>query len=359
MRTTLVLAISFSLAACSGKGDDGTDPGSPDATPPPPPIPDAGDYIHDPGLEGAPFSLDDPACVDGPNKITCSEITYSVVDEPDPGTTLELMLYLPSVARTTRVPVIVYIHGGGWLSGDYHDPGLTLDDYLAAGYAVADVEYRLTTYHGDPDMPTGITFPQNLQDVKTAVRWFRTKGSGFIDPDRILIYGFSAGAHLASLMATTADVPAFDGRGDPSVPTSVRAAVGLSTPIDFHMFVPENPPLAETCPPQDPPGPGGTPAIGVSLLIGGDFADPANSAKLDEVSALTYIGASSAPLQLFAGTCDQVVPYAGAAELVDVGTARGATVSEHLTDGAEHGQTLSTPEARQILNDFLTAQLAP
>lgn len=358
MKPALSILLTLTAAACSSPGgpsaaDDTT---APDAAPP---TADAADYIHDPGLDGPPFSLDDPACTQLADQIDCSEIVYSTVDQPAAGTDLHLMLFVPPSARTAPVPVIVYVHGGGWLAGDYHQPGLRTEDYLAAGIAVADVEYRLTTYAGDPDRPTGIVFPQNLQDLKTAVRWFRIKAGGFIDPDRILIYGFSAGAHLASLMATTASVPAFDGRGDPSVPTSVRAAVGLSTPVDFHMFVPQNPPLDPSCPPQDPPGPGGTPAIGISLLIGGDFADPANSAALDALSALTYIGASAAPLQLFAGTCDQTVPYMGAAELVDLGTARGAQVSEHVTEGAFHGQTLSTPEAQQILADFIAAQLAP
>ena len=345
---TFTIALTLLFGACSG----------PAAAPPPdsgPNAPDASSFVHDPGLEGPPFRLDDSKCTALADRIVCTDVLFSTVD----GTELLLDLFAPLAARSQRVPAIMYVHGGGWLAGSHAAAGLDIDTFIAAGDVVLSIDYRLTAMHGDPQMPTGIVFPQNLQDVKTAVRWLRTKAGDFVDPDRILAYGFSAGAHLVSLLGTTASVAAFEGRGDPTIPSSVRAVVGLSTPIDFHLFVPQNPPLADTCPPQPPPGPGGTPSIGISLLIGGDFADPANSAKLDEVSALTYIDASSAPMKLFAGTCDQVVPYTGAKALVDLGTARGAQVSEHVTDGAFHGGTLSTPDAKQELGTFIAAQLAP
>jgi acetyl esterase/lipase len=275
---------------------------------------------------------------------------YSVVG----GVSLHLDIHAPASARTQRVPTIIYLHPGGWSVGNYSQTvQLELANDLARGYAVLAVEYRLTL---NPDKTvSGVTFPENLKDVKTAVRWTRIKGASFIDADRLLAYGASAGAHLGSLVAVTPDVAAFDGRGDPSVPTNVKAFVGISTPIDFHLFVPMNPPLDPSCASQPP---GQDPQQGVSWLIGGNLDDPQYDGVLTQLSMLTYLSTSSPPIQLTAGTCDQTVPYQGAVETETFAQDHGMSqVHLSVAQGAFHGTTLDDSTTKAAVDAFVAAQL--
>jgi acetyl esterase/lipase len=308
--------------------------------------------VPDVGLEGAPFTLDDKACTSSATQIFCTDVVYSMVGT----TSLHLDLYAPPAARTQKVPVIVYIHGGGWAVGTYHNPGLPVPQYLENGYAVMSIEYRLTQ---NPDgSVSGVTFPENLKDTKTAIRWIRTKGASVFDGTKILAYGFSAGAHLAGLLATTAKVAAFDGRGDTSVPTSVTAALALSPQFDFHVFVPDNPPLAPECAGLNTK-PGQDPQALIPLLIGADMQDPANAAKLDALNAVTYLDADAAPLMTFNGTCDQTVPYQTTKSLIDAVAAKGLSqISVNIVPLALHGTTIQKPEQATMARDFILSQLA-
>jgi len=87
------------------------------------------------------------------------DIEYATVD----GISLLLDLYLPDFAPTETVPLVIWVHGGGWRSG-------TKDQTLAPGtlgeeYATASVQYRLSDV---------AIFPAQIYDVKAAVRWLRT-----------------------------------------------------------------------------------------------------------------------------------------------------------------------------------------
>jgi acetyl esterase/lipase len=111
-------------------------------------------------------------------------------------------LYLPGDATPPAAgyPVIVYIHGGGWISGHTRHSGAfanwpkTLASIAANDYVVASIEYRLSG-----EAP----FPAALEDVQNAIRWLRQNAERFsIDKDRFLAWGGSAGGQLAALAAT-------------------------------------------------------------------------------------------------------------------------------------------------------------
>ncbi len=111
----------------------------------------------------------------------------------DPQRTLDI--YTPTGA--TKAPVLIWIHGGGLTGGDKAHPGLTLikpDFFLSYGFVFVSVNYRLMPDH---------VYPTFMNDAARAVAWIHDNISDFGgDPGRINLIGHSAGAHIASLLAT-------------------------------------------------------------------------------------------------------------------------------------------------------------
>ncbi len=123
-------------------------------------------------------------------------------------------------------PVAIILHGGGWHSGDkmkFRAMGLEL---ARRGYVTMAVAYRLS---GEAK------FPANIHDCHAAVRYIRAHAADYrADADRIGVVGGSAGAHLAGLLATTADVEALHGDGgNPGASSAVHAAVVMSGPMQI------------------------------------------------------------------------------------------------------------------------------
>jgi arylformamidase len=119
----------------------------------------------------------------------------------------QLDLYSPPDPTGGLSPLVIWVHGGGWAFGDKQSPA-TLDKarlFTEAGYLFASVNYRLSPTGGDfqnPD-PNRIRFPVHPQDVAKAIGWLARNGpSRGIDPDRMVLIGHSAGAHLVSLVST-------------------------------------------------------------------------------------------------------------------------------------------------------------
>jgi len=112
----------------------------------------------------------------------------------------KLDLYLPAARpKTVRSPAVVIIHGGGWTGGDKGAAReINIGTNLALnGYVGVSINYALST-------GGKTTWPQNLHDCKTAVRWLRKHADRLqVDPDRIGVIGGSAGGHLAAMVAVT------------------------------------------------------------------------------------------------------------------------------------------------------------
>ena len=126
------------------------------------------------------------------------------------GQNLMLDLYLPIARNQQPVPLVVYIHGGGWVAGNRESAVLRLLPFLQWGWAVANVSYRLGT-----TAPA----PAAVEDVRCALRWLHIRSDSLrIDPQRVVLAGGSAGGHLA-LMAGL--LPAGN-RFDRACPTDER-----------------------------------------------------------------------------------------------------------------------------------------
>jgi pectinesterase len=116
---------------------------------------------------------------------------------------LQLDIFYPKAKRQKGYPAVLFIHGGGWSSGDrsHHVP---LAQQLAAqGYVTVTAEYRLSTE---------ALYPAAVTDLKAAVRWLRAQARTYpIDTTRIAVWGFSAGGQLAALIGTTNGDPQLEG----------------------------------------------------------------------------------------------------------------------------------------------------
>jgi len=93
-------------------------------------------------------------------------------------------------------PVIIFVHGGGHVSGDKRGGGLNLILPVArAGYSVISINYRLA-----PEFP----HPAQVEDARLAVRWIRARAADLrIDPSRLAVAGASAGGHIVTFLAFT------------------------------------------------------------------------------------------------------------------------------------------------------------
>ena len=132
-------------------------------------------------------------------------------------------LYLPKDTKTgaAKTPLIIAIHGGGWQGGSpaaYQHWG----PYLARnGYGLFAIRYRLGKAG---------TYPKAVYDVKAAIQFIRAKAADLdVDPDRIGLWGDSAGGHLAALAGLAADQYTAEYRNDPhaGVPVNVKTVVGF------------------------------------------------------------------------------------------------------------------------------------
>lgn len=135
----------------------------------------------------------------------------------------KLDLVMPSLETQSLRPAIVFIHGGGWVSGDKRGElflGQAIE-FAKKGYVCVTVNYRLDA----AKLPC-------VEDVKCAVRWLRAHAKDYqIDPQRIGAYGNSAGAHLVSMLGVSASNRELEGDGPyQDYSSQVQAVAGSATP---------------------------------------------------------------------------------------------------------------------------------
>jgi acetyl esterase/lipase len=237
---------------------------------------------------------------------------------------LELDLWVPDAERPA--PLTVWVHGGAWMSGNRRSlpPGLRpdqlFDELLAAGLAVATIEYR----HARE-----ASFPAQLHDAKAAVRWLRHHADRLgLDPARVGIGGESAGGHLAALVGLTADRPDLEGEVGVAGPSSAVDVV-----LDWYGVA-----CAETMPEFDlPPDVAArlSPADRVPPLE--VLLDGADDAARGAVSPVAHVRPGAPPFLLLHGTADPVVPYAQSELLAEALTAVGVDVQLVPVPDAGHG----------------------
>ena len=248
---------------------------------------------------------------------------------------LELDLVLPPESGT-RVPAVVFLHGGGWQVGSRHAAGPAYRDasptpferMAQAGIAVASVDYRLS---GEA------TFPAQLHDAKAAVRWLRARaGEIGIDPQRIAAWGESAGGHLAELLGLVTD-PALEGDvGITGPSSSVVAVVAWYAPTDLVGFAAD-----AAADPTDP-------ETREARLLGGPVPTVPDLAA--QAGPISHVRPDAPPFLLLHGEADRFIPFIQSVRLHTALVEAGARAELYLYEDVDHMWVGSPEAAEQALD---------
>jgi pectinesterase len=156
------------------------------------------------------------------NVVPHENIAYASIDKRQ----LHMDLFEPRDSTGKSFPAILFIHGGGWRSGDRSMETPLAQRLAASGFVTATVEYRLS---GEAQYPAAV------QDLKAAVRWLRCHASEYhIDTTRIGVCGGSSGGHLATLLGATNGSRHYEALGENLNHSSdVQAVVDIDGPVDL------------------------------------------------------------------------------------------------------------------------------
>ncbi|MDD5224502.1 MAG: alpha/beta hydrolase [bacterium] len=283
-------------------------------------------------------TADDTAYIPGGNKYLFHR---DLVWDSSTGQDLFADLYLPE--KGGPFATVIHIHGGAWISGSKGMPMATyFGEHLACrGYAFFDVRYRL-----GPE----IKFPQDIQDIKCAIRWLRGNAEQYnIDKSRFISMGGSAGGHLSAMVALTGNDHFFDPvcPGYPDESFQVQAAIpfyGVHEWVnwmDIRMF-----------------------GLDHSYFnLPANATDAEKQALLVKVSPVTYAADAPGPFLIIQGDEDVGVPVHQGQALNDALVAAGKESRLVFIEGANHAFDMwrdspFTAKATREVDDFL-AEVMP
>jgi acetyl esterase/lipase len=242
----------------------------------------------------------------------------------------KLDVYKPlDVSRPT--PVVIVIHGGGWIEGTKEDRVLEMMPYLQMGFAAVNVEYRL----GRVSLA-----PAAVEDCRCALHWLFTNAKKYnFDPNRVVLQGGSAGGHLALITGMLTPAAGFDRacrtpdddvwRTNPGTDKDPRVAAivnwfGITDVLDeLH----------------------GPNAKGYAVAWLGDQPNSDNIAK--RVSPINYVNRNNPPIITIHGDKDELVPYSQAVRLHKSLDAAGVRNQLYTVVGGNHGE-FSAGETQKI-----------
>lgn len=275
-------------------------------------------------------------------------LTYSMIPGYRP-----LLLDVHAPEGVERPPVVLWIHGGAWLMGDRRLPpvmwpaGTLFQKIVDAGFAVATLDYRHSK-----EAP----FPAQLHDAKAALRYLRRFAADLgIDAERVVVWGESAGAHLAALVGLTGGQAEWDGdEGVRTGDTRVTAVVDWygvhdaenlelrSLPVDPELIPPSH---AETLS-REPL---------ITLTDGSAYG--ADALRL--CSPISHVRGDAPPFLLMHGEQDGLVPIVQSEVFAEALQRVGGDVEFRRVPGADHVFLGSDPlPLMDEAIDWISARLA-
>lgn len=249
-----------------------------------------------------------------------------------------LDIYLPPNAKK-NLPLIVWIHGGAWMLNDkYADMGYmknTVRSFIDSGYAVASINYRYST---------DSVFPAQIKDCNEAIQFLYQHAAAWkIDKNKIALIGFSAGGHLASLLALSNNnrVKAFYNTPPGFV---IKLALDFYGPSDFIMLG-SNPDTSINNM-RNP----------VSVLLGAMPVNRPDIAKL--ASPVTYVDKNDPPFLIVQGEKDESVPNTQSKILSSWLTLNGVKNELMIVPNAPHyGEMFDAEYIRKKVFEYLGAYI--
>jgi acetyl esterase/lipase len=245
-----------------------------------------------------------------------ADVTYSTIPGFRP---MVIDIYMPPKKGGPK-PLILYIHGGGWVAGHTRHSGAlsnfpeVLAELASEGFVVASLEYRLSG-----EAP----FPAQLQDARAAVRFLKANAAQYgIDPARVGVWGGSAGGHLAALTALSCGDTSLDAAPAMAGSECVQAAVTWYGVFDFA------PMLARSA------ASGSLNTAENSLLR----CTPVSCSEqaIKAVSPASYIDAKDPPFLLIHGENDATVPASQSHDVEAKMKAAGMSVESIYIPGVDH-----------------------
>ncbi|MBN1804144.1 MAG: alpha/beta hydrolase fold domain-containing protein [Sedimentisphaerales bacterium] len=227
----------------------------------------------------------------------------------------KLDIYLPEQGENKNpVPIVVWIHGGAWLEGNKQNCHSRV--FLKDGFAAASINYRLSRH---------AIFPAQIEDCKAAIRYLRANAKKYnIDPDRIGVWGSSAGGHLAAMLGTTSDVKDFDKGPNIHISSRVQAVCDFFGPTDFTKMNDFEGSMNHDA--ADSPE---------SLLVGGAIQENKDACK--RANPITYVSRDDPPFLIVHGDKDPLVPYNQSELLYEALKKANVDAKFHTVKGGGHG----------------------
>ncbi len=278
-----------------------------------------------------------------PGRLTYTNIVYNAANSAQ-----KMDIYLP--AAVAPYPVVVMIHGGGWVMGDKQEykTSVKTEALLSRGYAVIAINYRLS----------GVSkFPTQIHDVKAAIRFIRANASTYkLNTNKIGAWGTSAGGHLTALLATSGGVSAMEDltMGNPTQSSKIQAAIDWFGPTDFLQMDAQV--LAQGC--SAPNASHNQASSPESMLMG--FAIQTQPLVTSTANPVTYASSDDCPMYIQHGINDCTVPVKQGQLLFDalLPFKNAADLKYEVLTASAHGTgKFEQVETVNLMIDFLDKYL--
>jgi acetyl esterase/lipase len=249
------------------------------------------------------------------------DVTYKQVE----GRSIKMDIYMPPSGKPASAPVLYYVHGGGWAAGSKEKGGLPLmlpvfEQVAEKGFVCVSINYRLCKKN------TGVLMRDCVTDAMDGLRFLKKNAVQYgLDPDRMVVWGDSAGGQLAQMLAL-ADPKTFVG-DEALAAYDVNPIAGISWygPTDFTDVE-----LFKTDLSDKNPNRFGERITGTS----GGYAE--NPKAYEEMSPVYWIRKNSPPLFLLQGDTDATIPLPHALRLKEKADQIGADVELVIVKHAGH-----------------------